>query len=98
MPRTVKRQYDAMVRSGELVADASQGMLSDTLDGLIGALESQPPKPKKRAIGWLRPHANKKPTPRGLYIWGGVGRGKTLLMDLFFDAAPVTAKRRVHFH
>ena len=36
--------------------------------------------------------------PDGLYLHGGVGTGKTFVMDLFFDAAPVTAKRRVHFH
>jgi len=45
--------------------------------------------------GWFR---HKTPPPRGLYLWGGVGRGKSMLMDLFFRTAPVAQKRRVHFH
>ncbi len=50
------------------------------------------------AVGWLfgsRDHAS---TAQGLYIYGDVGRGKTMLMDLFFEASPVVRKRRAHFH
>ena len=53
---------------------------------------------KKSALGWLFARGAKPAPPRGLYIWGAVGRGKTLLMDLFFAAVPIAEKRRVHFH
>ncbi|MEX2519875.1 MAG: cell division protein ZapE, partial [Paracoccaceae bacterium] len=49
-------------------------------------------------FGWGREAAKKDADLNGLYIYGGVGRGKSMLMDLFFDAAPVASKRRVHFH
>jgi cell division protein ZapE len=52
-----------------------------------------------RAGRWSRLFGKSAPaTPRGLYLWGGVGRGKTFLLDLFFEQVPVSAKRRVHFH
>ena len=53
---------------------------------------------KTSALGWLFGSSATAAPPRGLYIWGSVGRGKTMLMDLFFEAAPVRRKRRVHFH
>ncbi len=45
----------------------------------------------------LIPFARKRQAPEGLYLYGGVGRGKTMLLDLFFDAVPFAPKRRVHF-
>ncbi len=52
-----------------------------------------------RGGGWLRRLRRERPQPeRGLYMWGGVGRGKTYLMDTFFDCLPAEGKLRVHFH
>jgi cell division protein ZapE len=97
MSDAVKRRYEAMARSGGIVPDASQLSLAAALDVLVAALATRR-KSGNGALGWLRGRSGKTRPPRGLYIWGPVGRGKTLLMDLFFAAAPVKAKRRVHFH
>ncbi len=97
MSDTVRRRYEAMARSGDLMPDAAQFALADALDALAEGLRAKPRKTRGGLLGWLRGSAKAEP-PRGLYIWGSVGRGKTLLMDLFFEAAPVKAKRRAHFH
>ncbi|ASY58415.1 ATPase component BioM of energizing module of biotin ECF transporter [Sinorhizobium sp. CCBAU 05631] len=57
------------------------------------------PSRKANALGWLFAARKKDQAPvKGLYIHGGVGRGKTMLMDMFFDAVPIQRKRRAHFH
>ena len=54
---------------------------------------------KNFGSGLLRRLAGKKRIePKGIYLWGGVGRGKTYLMDFFFDAVPIESKKRIHFH
>jgi len=91
--------YDAEVKGGRIAADHEQAAVAARLDDLAQALQVQPGKPE--AQGWRRLFASRnghKPAPRGLYIWGDVGRGKTMLMDLFFSALPDTPKRRIHFH
>jgi cell division protein ZapE len=97
MRESVRRRYEAMAESGELKPDAVQRALADTLDALIAELAEGAQKCKKSSLGWLFARGAKPAPPRGLYIWGAVGRGKTLLMHLFFAAAPVERKRRVHF-
>ncbi|MBL8538344.1 MAG: AFG1 family ATPase [Hyphomonadaceae bacterium] len=81
--------YAERLAAGDLVADADQARAAERLEALARALEQWKP-------GGL--FGKGAPSPRGLYLWGPVGRGKSLLMDLFFQAAPVKRKRRVHFH
>jgi cell division protein ZapE len=88
-------RYDALIASGELRADPDQRLAAEKLDRLQRELEA--PAPSSGFFGKL---LGSKPAlpPRGLYIWGGVGRGKSMLMDLFHETLALPAKRRVHFH
>jgi cell division protein ZapE len=84
--------YGDRVRSGELRMDDAQIGVLDRLQQLAKTLESQA---QRGALGKL---FNGNPPPKSLYIFGDVGRGKTMLMDLFFQALKVKAKRRIHFN
>lgn len=87
-------RYDALLAAGELRADPDQRATVEQLAALADALGNVP---AKGSILWRM--LRKTPeSPRGSYMWGGVGRGKSMLMDLFFDSVAMTAKRRVHFH
>jgi cell division protein ZapE len=88
--------YDAFVRRGELVADPAQYALADRLDRLNAALAERRLARKGSALGWL--FAGKRDAVKGLYVYGQVGRGKTMLMDEFFVLAAPRRKRRAHFH
>ncbi len=87
-------RYEALVAAGELRADAEQAQAAERLDTLQRELE------QTSARGGLlgRLFAKKRETPRGIYLWGGVGRGKSMLMDLFHESLKISEKRRVHFH
>ena len=87
---TLFDRYRAAVSRGELQDDAAQHEAAEKLNLLARALSRYRPGPRL----FFKP----KPPPRGLYIWGDVGRGKSMLMDLFFAEARVAAKRRVHFN
>ncbi len=94
MPSLLAR-YDALIASAELRTDPDQRVAAEQLDRLQRDLEAPPPS--SRLIGKLFGSKPASP-PRGLYIWGGVGRGKSMLMDLFVETLGIAAKRRVHFH
>ncbi len=86
--------YDRLVASGELAADNDQRAAAIRLDQCQTDLESQP---RRGSVLWRL--MGRKPDPvAGVYLWGDVGRGKTMLMDLFFDSLAIQRKRRVHFH
>ena len=92
MTRIITR-YDALVAAGELRPDPEQRTAAQRLDRLQQELEAPLPG------GLLGRLMGKKPAPpRGLYLWGGVGRGKSMLMDLFHECLAIPGKRRVHFH
>jgi cell division protein ZapE len=86
-------RYHALIAGGELKPDPDQARAIGRLDTL--AVELSLPE-SGGLFGKLL--GRKSKVPRGLYMWGGVGRGKSMLMDLFFECADVAAKRRVHFH
>ena len=91
--------YREKLAAGELKPDPAQELLAEKLQSLHRALNGY--RPSTGPVGWKERLglARRRGKPlQGLYIYGGVGAGKSMLMDLFFGTAPVTKKRRVHFH
>jgi cell division protein ZapE len=89
--------YQSLVSSGAIESDPAQGRAVEAFAALEARLTNYTPARKQGLLGRL--FADKKePPPRGLYVHGEVGRGKTMLMDLFFQQSPVEHKRRAHFH
>ena len=97
--------YRERLASGELATDPAQALAAERLQDLWGKLRDYDPPAVAAAGGFLSRLLRLKPAdwapearPNGLYIVGEVGRGKSMLMDLFFATATVTRKRRLHFH
>jgi cell division protein ZapE len=92
-------RYAALVAAGKIEADPGQAVLARRLAALEQRLEQHRLAQKSSSLGWLFGKREKAGAPlKGLYVHGEVGRGKTLLMDLFFASSAVRRKRRVHFH
>jgi cell division protein ZapE len=99
---SVSELYDARVASGQLAPDDAQRGVLPALDRIARELAAAAPAPAQKS-GWLsKLTGGKTAAPaapvKGLYLWGGVGRGKSMLMDLLIEATPIAEKRRVHFH
>src|SRR3978361_365321 len=96
-PNSFRSHYHALVSSGAIEDDPAQADAVEALAALDERLSDYKPRRKQNLFGRLFGDKDEAP-PRGLYIHGEVGRGKTMLMDLFFQHSPVEHKRRPHFH
>lgn len=94
MGETMQMAYDRLVQEGGIAADPAQHAVLPVLEEIRVRLSSAPDK--QGILGGL--FGKPSDPPKGAYIWGGVGRGKSFLMDLFFETIQIDAKRRVHFH
>jgi cell division protein ZapE len=96
--------YRARIAAGEIEFDPAQAAAAERLQDLWAKLRGYNPHPAKPPNGWVGKLLHRKQVdeledhPNGLYLVGDVGRGKSMLMDLFFDAADVPRKKRIHFH
>lgn len=94
-PDNLHARYDAHLAREGWCDDAVQRATLDRLESLREALMARHLARERRR--WWRPSPD-RPAPQGLYLWGGVGRGKTFLMDLFHAALPPVSAKRSHFH
>ncbi|MDE2485952.1 MAG: AFG1 family ATPase [Alphaproteobacteria bacterium] len=92
MPSALQAAYDERLAAGDIRPDPAQARALARLVRLEADLAAAPPPNGLKAL-FRRPEPQ-----RGVYLWGPVGRGKSMLMDLFFQAAPIEPRRRTHFH
>jgi cell division protein ZapE len=96
---SISLRYAARIAGGMIERDVAQEEIVESLAALEGELENRRLARKSSSLGWLFGSRARGRAPiKGHYIFGDVGRGKTMLMDMFFEASPVVHKRRVHFH
>lgn len=98
MPSSIREHYAALIAAGEIERDLAQEAVVAMLIQLETRLATHRLARKSSSLGWLFGSQEPKEPIKGLYLHGEVGRGKTMLMDLFFEASPVVRKRRAHFN
>ena len=99
MTNSVTAHYAEGVAAGRVESDAAQLAVLEMMARLEARIAEHRLARKSSALGWLfASRQSARPPLKGLYIYGDVGRGKTMLMDFFFDTSPVARKRRAHFH
>lgn len=91
-PASVSEWLQGKRSAGALVDDRVQTLAAQALDGVLDRLKGYDSEPGLLGL------FSRDSAPKGLYLWGGVGRGKSMLMDVFFRLAPIKPKRRVHFY
>lgn len=94
-------RYQQEIASGHIQPDAAQKQAITVLQGLLEELENPKPPPQLKKKGFRffsRAQEKKEITVKGAYFWGGVGRGKTWIMDQFFSAVNILEKQRYHYH
>lgn len=96
-PETVVGAYQRLVADGRIRHDPVQAAIAARLDRVLAELDAPRPGGRGGPLGWLFGRRRQAPV-RGLYVHGSVGRGKTMLMDLFFERVGLPDKRRVHFN
>ncbi len=100
IPASPQSVYSEQLQHGSLDEDCAQRTVVNALQTLHNQLLATPPNRSpslsERLLSWNRPQPDA--APHGLYIWGGVGRGKTWLMDIFFNSLSFKKKQRLHFH
>ncbi|WP_372837521.1 cell division protein ZapE [Phaeovulum sp.] len=97
MNKSLVEIYDGLVAAGTLRADPAQRAALPLLDAVRKSLAARS-RPRASGLRAILKRPPPEATPKGVYLWGGVGRGKSMLMDLFFAHVATPAKRRVHFH
>jgi cell division protein ZapE len=99
MASSVATRYAANVAAGRIERDDAQLVIVKRMTELEARIAEYSLTRKSSALGWLFASRERTLPPiKGIYIYGDVGRGKTMLMDLFFEGRPVARKRRAHFH
>jgi len=99
MASSVATCYDANVAAGRIERDEAQIAIVKKMTRLEQRVLEHRPARNSSALAWLFASRERAQPPiKGLYVYGEVGRGKTMLMDLFFESSPVERKRRAHFH
>jgi cell division protein ZapE len=95
---SVRELYEALTATKKIERDSAQERLLTRLEALEQRVVVHRSARRSHPIGWLFGQSTDQQIAKGLYVFGDVGRGKTMLMDLFFEASPVVRKRRAHFH
>jgi cell division protein ZapE len=92
------QRYQQAIEAGDVQQDDAQLLAVTHLQTLFDELVAPVQKPGLLARLFAGPRSGRAKSPKGLYLWGGVGRGKTYLMDLFYESLPMQEKSRTHFH